>query len=239
MSKQTPMLICPARRMPTREAVANAWEDQGWDIMRVSNYWDSWPTNDREDVSCYGGIGFCTTVSERLKLKLVEPSLDHICEIDYKWRRRHIRMKRIDSLASNDFPAFIKSRDYKLLPSAVYQSLDSFEYRSCEGLENLLVFVSEVVAFKAEARALIREQELVSIGPYHREDSSVPKGAERFIQDFLAENSVPEVCVVDIGLLNSGNWVLVEMNPVWAADPLRCNLETFVHCLRKASGRAD
>lgn len=235
MNNQTPVLLCPDRKVASWDAVMRAWEQQGWRILKLSNFWEARPAHASADVSCYGGVAFCTTLAERLGLTLVGPTLDHLCHIDYRWLQRKIRLRRMNSLSGNDFPSFVKSMDYKLLPSAVYRSMESFPYRHCGQNGSTPLLVADVVEFALEARALIREGEVVSIGPYHRRATPVPSRAKHFVQEFVEHNEVPGACVVDVGLLKSGIWALVEMNPVWAADPLGCDLEAFVHCIRKAS----
>lgn len=229
------VLISPVRQQPARELVLTAWREAGGKVIRLPSAWTEMLVDQGQKVYCYGGVAFCTEVARRLHLKLVEPALDLLSQIDVCWVRRRIVVRSLASLERVDFPAFIKSLDYDLFPSAVYNSKNSFR-QTCGTLDSeTLVLVSTIVKFVVEARALFCDGHVVSVVPYYQ-SVRLPTGAKEFASQLAKGMSLPRTCVVDIGMIAAGHWVIVEFNPVWASNTLGADLRIFLSCLTRSCG---
>jgi hypothetical protein len=203
--------------------------------LRLPMAWSTTVDREIKQASCYGGVDFCVTVARRFHLRLIEPVADLLCRLEGFWIGRRVETASVDSLRRHQFPAFIKSLDYALFPSRVYTSVHSFQ-RRCGTIDpNTPVLISEVVEFIAEIRTLVCDGEMVSLCPYHRSATSFTSSATQFGRQAAKDIPLPEVCVLDIGLLPNGSWAVVEANPVWAANPLGLDLRAFVECLRRSS----
>jgi hypothetical protein len=234
-----PALLCPSRKEFARERVLAAWEDTGGEVLRLQSAWSTTISHSFHEVSCYGGVPFCATVARRFHLCLVEPARDLLCQIEDSWVGRRVEITSVGSLRHYRYPLFVKSLDYALFPSLVYASADSFR-RQCGTLDpEVSVLVSSVVEFLMEVRTLVCNGAVVSSSPYSRSSMSFPKSALAFASRAAKDLPLPETCVVDIGLLSHDHWVVVEANPVWAANPLGTDLKVFCECLARSSYCVD
>ena len=228
------ILLCPTRKEPARELVIAAWTAAGGRVIRLTSAWEA-ALRSQERVSCYGGVAFCKALADRLDADLPEPEPKLLSQIDPRWTRRAIEIRSIGSLSPSDFPAFLKSLDYELFPSAVYTSLEHLRTQCGTIPASTLALISEPVSLLAEARALFCRGLAVSLTPYWRATPRLPRGARPFLEDLLPHLVLLAACTVDIGLLSSGQWALVELNPIWAANPLGSDLGVFIQCLAAAT----
>src|SRR5688572_6581944 len=117
-----PALLCPSRKEFARERVLAAWENAGGEIFRLHAAWSTTINHSFHEVSCYGGVLFCTTVARRFHLSLVEPPRDLLCQIEESWVGRRVEITSVGSLQHCRYPLFVKSLDYALFPSLVHAS---------------------------------------------------------------------------------------------------------------------
>lgn len=232
---EIPTLVLSSRRTRATESLAKAWKTRGWRVSRVSDFWNVGPQRRSAAITIYGGIEFCKLVSSRIGVALIEPPLDFLCGVDPRWLHREVVNIRLESVGSVDFPTFIKSLEYDVIPAGTYPHLDAFPYTRVNSLRETSLLVSNVVNFEIELRAVVKGQTVKCLSGYVEHYSPIPAGAQYFLEEFLLENKVVEVCIVDIGLLDSGQWAVVELNPIWAADPMHCDLDIFIDCLRASS----
>ena len=210
------------------------WKRLGGEIYRVrvapwSRNFDSAPFLGRPVVP-FGGFAFCLELAQNLRISLAEPNLGLLSELEACWVRRRIEVKPAIALTSQDFPRFVKSCEYSLVPSQVYESHYHFK-KAAHGIPpDTPLLVAEVVKFSCEIRTLVCNSEVLSATPYHK-SSGVHSGAVNFVAEFAKRVPLPQACIVDVGRLPDDSWAIVEANPIWAADPLGLDLEAFVLAL--------
>jgi hypothetical protein len=62
--------------------------------------------------------------------------------------------------------------------------------------------------------------------------------AARFAGQAAQSLELPITCVIDVGRLRDGAWVLIEANATWGAGLNGCEPQKVVRCLAVASGPA-
>ncbi|WP_164711054.1 ATP-grasp domain-containing protein [Euzebya pacifica] len=99
----------------------------------------------------------------------------------------------------------------------------------------------------AEHRVYVLDGRAVASSPYLVDGASWEPGwdaasrptetsaARAFAEAAVASGPSPEALVVDVGLLASGRWVVVEANAPWASNPYGCDLRLVVDCVVAAS----
>jgi ATP-grasp domain, R2K clade family 2 len=141
-------------------------------------------------------------------------------------------------------PAFIKPADQKLFAAGVYGPGELIP-----GLDSLQpedpLLISEVVHFEREYRffvagGAVRTGSIYWLGDhvpqvevgYEGEGDMFWDGARAFAQSVCAAHGwLPASSVLDIGLLASGAWAVIEFNPVWASGVYGCSPLTVLDCL--------
>ena len=218
------LLVIPEKEDLERNAVAAVWEEYGGDVMRVSRFWDP-PQLPIGKVRLYGNHLFCLILAEKLGLKLLSPADDLLMKFSPKWLKRTIRKSSIIEAAGFVYPCFIKSLVPKLFTARRYDSYSELLGECIMLAGDTLLIYSDLVTFKAEARAFILNGQIVSLSLYEGEADL--KEAMIFLQAFIMENLplLPVTCVLDLGDIVDAGWAILEANPVWGAglnggDPL-------------------
>jgi hypothetical protein len=148
--------------------------------------------------------------------------------------------------------AFIKPAAEKCFDAKVYSS--GSELPSVGPLqEDLPVFVQEVVEWNIEFRCFVLNRKVVTLSPYwsdgqlaEAEDGTWPateielKAAREFCEFALADASieVPEIVVVDVGIIRNHGWAVVESNAAFASGMYGCDPEKVLPLLLRACGNA-
>ncbi|WP_146648279.1 ATP-grasp domain-containing protein [Labilithrix luteola] len=229
------LLLIPEKADVERDAVATAWKGAGGSVMRIGRFWDP-PDVDRSRVHVYGNDTFCLVLAEKLSLQLVSPS-DHIlASIPKEFARREIRILPLADLKADAFPVFVKSVIPKQFKSAVYDSEASLTAETQGLAASEEVLVSSVVTFVAEARAFVLDGSVRACAIYEGEASAADAArfAERIVSTMGAP-TFPRTCVVDVGLMEDGQWALVECNAPWGAGLNGCDPAPVLACIAAAS----
>jgi hypothetical protein len=228
------VLLIPDKPDPERDAVATAWERACGSVVRVGRFWDP-PDVDRARARVYGNDTFCLVLAEKLRLRLVSPS-DRILETAPKeLLERVLRIVPLGSLRAEHYPAFVKPVMPKQFASGVYASAEGLAAETRGLAPDVDVIVSEIVTFVAEARAFVLDGAVKACAIY--EGSGDATHAGELAARVARAVDLPRTCVVDVGLLPSGRWVLVECNATWGAGLNGCDAASVVDCIASASSR--
>jgi hypothetical protein len=111
------------------------------------------------------------------------------------------------------------------------------------------VLISEAVEMELEFRCFLVDRRVSTLSPYLRNGRLVETdegawpasdgefaAAETFATALLADPRVrvPPSVVLDVGRLNDGHWVVIELNPSWASGVYGCNPERALEVIRRA-----
>jgi hypothetical protein len=218
-----PTLILPPRY--TDDSIAlwrAATGTAGWSTMRLSG-WRLDPGFPADHPVPYGEPLFVLTVADQLGLAPLEPPLDFLALLPWRFRRRHVRFAAGSDIPTLEFPAFLKPADDKCFPAAVYRS--AAELARFAIPDAVPILWSEPVSWEVEFRCFIAGRRNLTLCPYarHGELSQAEDGswvssddersaAAEFLRDLLASSEIdlPPALVIDVGLIEGRGWAIVE-----------------------------
>lgn len=237
-----PTLIVPDRASNADiKALRNALP-QGWRFApmryQLPEHWRP------DEPVLYGDPLFCDIVAAQLGVRLVEPTDDFLLKLDAHWRQREVELLSLEA-ARTVFsePRFVKPACDKSFPARVYtRSSELPDEAQVPG--STLVLLSEIVVWEREWRLFVVGGEVVASSPYFRhgvldfhttrDETAHALGYTRELLTAIRP-LLPPVVVVDIGLLSSGAWAVVEANPAWASGLYRCHPSAVLEALRQGT----
>jgi hypothetical protein len=226
------LLVIPEKSDTERNAVAEVWQAQGGEILRLGRFWDP-PEINRSQVCLYGNDTFCLVLAQKLQLELLSPPDDLLLQVEPLWLKRKVELYTLDQAIQLDYPQFIKPLIPKQFRAAVYNHPEELSME-CEGLEaETQVLVSEIVEFTAEARAFLLDGRVETCAVYEGE-AEVQK-AISFVVAFAKANQLPRTCVIDVGYQPPRGWALVEANATWGAGLNGCDPLGAARCVAWAT----
>lgn len=173
----------------------------------------------------YGEPLFCRVVAAQCGHVLLEPPHEWLCGVPAQFTQRQIRYLNFGQVADLDYPLFLKPPDDKIFGAAVYHSAEALVARkdidSDQG-----VLASARVDFLREYRVYMLDHKAVACSVYSVngelfEDPKDPDldTAAHFASQVAAActETTPSAVVIDVGVLSTGEWAVVEANPVFGA----------------------
>lgn len=162
----------------------------------------------------------------RIGVTIPEPM--HVPHELMKYAQRVIKYMTLGEFKKNKdikTPIFIKSKKLKLFPSGVINSMSYKNDLMFPHPDDTQVIVSEVIDIVSEYRCFIRKGKLVGIKNYSGDFKVFPDISyiESMISDY--KNS-PIAYTMDIGIISSGEVVLVECNDAWSVGTYGLDGET-------------
>ncbi len=226
------LLIIPDKRDIERDAVAEAWQENGGDILRLGRFWEP-PVLEVSQVRLYGPDTFCLVLAQQLNLDLVSPTDDLLIHLDEKWLKRQIQVHPLQQVARLDFPLFAKPLIPKQFRANVYPNKDAL-LDECKGLsDDISVVVSSLVNFIAEARTFTLDGQVKTCAIY--EGIGDENEAHRFASIFAEENQLPKTCVIDVGYVENSGWAVIEANATWGSGLNGCDPLGAAECIAQAT----
>lgn len=225
-------LILSPRVTPDADKLQAAAQARGWKTERLRSWRvDVAPGN---GLVLYGEPLFCRVVAAQTRHVLLEPPHAWLETLEHELLGRKVAVQSFRDLPSLDYPLFIKPPDDKIFPAKVYSAPDELLRRDDIGGDQL-VLISEPVAFEREYRAHILNGAVVSLSLYcERGELAVAGPADeiREAKEFanrvagLVRSTSPPAYVIDVGILDTGAWAVVEANPafgagIYSGDPSR------------------
>ena len=226
------VLLIPEKKDIERTAVAQVWEENEGRVISIGRFWEP-PSLDPSTVCLYGNDTFCLILADLLGLHLISPPDDLLLHIDEKWLGRSIRQCNLNKADELSFPIFIKSLIPKVFRARVYKSIEELHTESVGLNAETSVMASDIVEFIAEVRAFVVNNQISTYALYEGEGNL--ETAYTFLLDFVEHNSLPKTCVIDVGCLASGKWVLIEANATWGAGLNGCDPVKAAQCIAKAT----
>jgi hypothetical protein len=179
---------------------------------------------------------------------LLAPAWDWLSTIDPDLTGRHVVSTRMDQLPMGRM--FLKPALLKLVdcPAGVWDAHDFQRAAQQEGASGSMQvqFTREVLQLDHEHRFIVCDGQVVTGSPYrvhgrawHRgltsERSADALAFARTAVQVLGQDC-PPVCALDVALdCDSGRWLIVEANPLWASGPYGCDPVCFVDAVEVAN----
>jgi hypothetical protein len=182
----------------------------------------------------YGADSFCLVLQQKLGLALCSPDDELLLRVPSEFLKRRITHHALGESSLIIFPSFVKPVVPKQFCGAVYQSSEELA-AECHGLSpDTVLFVSEPVAFSAEARTFVLDGRVLDAAVY--EGNGEASAAGTFVTALTRAISFPRTVVVDVGFIDSRGWAVVEFNAAWGAGLNGCDPEKVLSAIVAASG---
>ena len=228
------ILLIPDKPDSERDSIANSWENNGGDVLRIGKFWEK-PEIGSKRITIYGNDTFCLVLAQVLGIDLVMVKDELIGKLDSKWIKRKIELFSINRIGEILFPTFIKPVKPKIFKSKVYDSLVSFK-KETEGIDTKETIIrSDIVTISSEVRAFILNREILDMAVY--EGKGNLNQAKLFLTDFLNEchGSLPNTFVIDLGYNDFNKWFIIELNSSWGAGLNSCHPDKVIKGIRAAT----
>lgn len=215
-----------------------------WESFRFS----SWRIPDSfsytvGSTAIYAGSLFVAAINEKLKLPLVDPPYDFLCQLPNYLRLRDVSMVKVRDLWSGYKGYFIKPVDEKTFPAQVYD-----DSRNIPGLDLLdnedLVLISDPVEWTSEVRNFVLDGRVFTDSYYRLSNQDVfkvPGSTERtFIEGIMSVLRSTgldlSALVIDVGHIKGKGWAVIEANPAWASGLYACDPERALEVIKRSCG---
>lgn len=241
------ILILSKRYSSESQILYHAALNNGWRVWRfVSRDIPDWVRDN--NVSIYCETAFADYLAAELKVEFVTPRDSILAELPFEFVKRNIEFTTYKNFKEPGARKFIKPADYKYFPAGIYDhSKDIPAFSSCQDDDAILI--SDVVRFISEYRIFVMNNE-IQTGSIYIEDSefvgdkvnkmnlnSSLLGFAKEIVDSLI-NIMPSSYVLDIGKLDTGEYAVIEFNPVWASGFYDSDPDKVLLCIQAGSKRA-
>jgi hypothetical protein len=241
-----PTLLLSARQTEDAQRLWKACIAEKWQVTRAHDW--KVPDISPEQVVVYGEPLFAQHVAQTLGLRLQEPPVDWLPRLPLRWRGREVRLTSLAEARTVTTRSFIKPAEAKCFEARVYAS--GAELPPPGPLaEDLPVLVQEVVTWTSEFRCFVADRKVETLSAYWRDglpartedglwtasDAELQE-ARRFCESVISENSVPvpEAVVMDVGVIESHGWAVIECNAAWASGIYGCDPAAVLRVLRRA-----
>ena len=239
-----PTLILTPRFTEDAQALWLAAGRLGWDVQRLTSWRIPDDIRSVPDPVLYleGLVG--PTLAEQFGLRLLVPPEDWLPGLPEEFRKRWIYSSTLGQARSIAAPAFVKPPNDKSFPARVYASSElPLDYE-----ESTPVLVAEPVVWEKEFRCFVLNRQLRTLSVYLRDgehqrandfaqSSSEIAEARVFVEAILTDSRVdlPRTAVIDVGVIASRGWAVVEQNAAWGSGIYGCDPEQVLEVIRFAT----
>lgn len=228
-------LVIPDGADPERDAVAMAWSDRGGEVCRLARFWEPPQELYCKDLCLYGPDLFCQVLAQVLDVELRQLDDRFILSLPPEVLGREMGERTLAEFESLTYPCFIKPLQPKLFPAAVHASPNELRDSSKDLPTDTSVLVSTPVTFTAEARSFIPGCQPLDLAIY--QGDALLDGAVDQVVKVAASLPFESGYVLDMGRLDTGEWLVVELNPAWGAGLNGCDARLVLPAIASASGR--
>ena len=244
-----PTLILSPRHSEDSDALEGATIRAGWRVFRP----DGWriPTDfaDAEGLALYGEALFVRVIADQVGVTLLEASHDWLAQLPKSYTKRSVIATTLGAAHQLELPAFIKPAGDKAFESKVFVSAPELAAITHDLSGQIDILVSEPVNWEAEFRSFVLDDSVVTVSPYMlngelaktddgvwQHDPSLEEEAQSFAAQMLAASEVPfpPAFVLDLGIISSQGWAVLEANPAWGSGIYGCDPDHAFQVIRRA-----
>jgi hypothetical protein len=243
-----PTLILTPRYSEDAQALWRAATQLGWPVERLLN----WRLPDElklvAEPVLYVEALMSESIASQLGLRLLEGASDWLPSLPKEYRKRWVYLSTLGEARQLGKTAFVKPPNDKSFPARVYTAEDL----PTDYPDKTLVLVAEIVDWEKEFRCFILNREMKTFSIYlrngelqsrhdfiHTEQEECELRA--FVETILADNRVeiPAATVIDLGVIRSSGWAVVEQNAAWGSGLYGCDPLQVLEVLRSATVAAS
>ncbi|MFI8006941.1 ATP-grasp domain-containing protein [Streptomyces sp. NPDC086010] len=191
----------------------------------------------------HAGPAFADAVAPALGIAPLEAPSDWLARLPAAFVRRGIRAMPIREAYALRRPAFVKSPNDKSIPALVYT--DGSRLPGPDAVDpETTVLVSDIVAFEAEYRLHLLDGRVHTGSRYatagRLDLGPLSASARAFGSEVLGAvgDTLPSAIVVDVGVLGTGGWAVIEANAAWAGGCYAADPDRALDVVLRAAGPA-
>ena len=228
------LLLTPTSRDVERDAVADAWESAGGEVLRLDRFWEPPTTVDPKTVRIYGPHTFALVLQEVLPIRLISPPDDVVLSLPARFLGREVRRANLEEVLNSTFPIFVKPLLSKVFAAGLHDSQESLLEETAGLPADTQVIWSEPVQFTAEARTFAVDGKALAFAIYEGavDDEATPR---RFANDALQALPFDGPLTLDIGFIPDNGWAVVECNEAWGSGLNGCDASAAIHVIAEAT----
>jgi len=234
-----PQLILSPRNTEDIERLNEQAMLRGWTVIKLPSWRLPSDLDVERDLAVYGEPLFARMIAAQCDRVLLEPPPAWLTQLEPGVTRRTVRRIRFDEIRNLSYPRFLKPPDDKIFPAKVYDSPQALLQRN-DIPANQEILQSDVVTFHKEFRVHVHNHEAVTASRYCidgelSESSSDSQCAEALsFATHVAQSHrkiTPGAVAMDVGIIDSGSWAVVEANPVFGAGIYHCDPDVVLDVL--------
>lgn len=221
-----------------RAAIARGWNVERARAIRV-------PEINDPDIVIYVEALFAPTIATTLKRRLLDPPEDWLPKLPVQYRQRAIELSTLGEARRVASPVFVKPPNDKSFAAAVYPSGAALPR---EFDDDMSVLIAQPVTWGNEYRCFMLGGKVMTASPYVRDgelarltDYEAPErelqAAISFAEQVAAdpECHVPTAIALDVGLLDGGDWAVIEANGAWGSGIYGCDPDKVLDVIAAAT----
>lgn len=240
-----PTLILSSRYTTDSQSLRKTAQQLGWETLRLDgDRIPDWFDPPDEHFALFYTAPHAFNIAAQLSRTLLGCNSDWTVRLPQEFLLRGLRQTTLREALTLPGQAFIKPAVSKAFPATVYDAASLAE-ATAKFLPDALVHVGEPVTWTVEYRCFVVGRQVTTISPYQRFgtiiegqsplDAPLPEidVARRFAQSVLESGAVatPPAFVLDVGMIESRGWAVVEFNECWASGIYSCEPQQVLETL--------
>lgn len=218
-------------------ALDNNWKT---DRLKMSSKFYGPQISDDDIIAYYGNAFLAKEIANYYDFSFIEPTLDWLSTVPREYLGREIEFMTLAEFPYYDIRKFVKCTDNKWFSAEIFEPYEKLPIDNID--KDLLICVQDVIDFQFEYRCFILNRQLMDISIYPQTHTPHPQTeAIEYISKVLEDEKVviPASLVIDVGLTDKGQWLIVEANPSFASGMYDCDaqkvFETIIAaCIKNA-----
>jgi hypothetical protein len=147
--------------------------------------------------------------------------------------RRTVSVERLGHAGDLAYPGFLKPVVPKQFGARIFESFAQLQAET-NGLDDSTeILRSDIITIVAEARSFVLDGVVQACALY--EGTGNADAAAKTCERVAMALDLPRAAVLDVGLLDSGEWVFIEANAAWGAGLNGCDAHDVLACIAAAS----
>lgn len=234
MNLENEILLIPDKKDQERDRLAEVWKNKGGEVKRIGKFWIK-PEVENKKISIYGYDSFCLVLAQLLEIKMLMPKDEIIAELENKFIKRKIEIKKIKEISEIKFPKFLKPVTPKLFKAEIFHNKEELKSKIHDIEETERLICSEIITVSKEVRSFILDNKIIDLAYYEGEGKL--EDPKIFINNFLKDYNLnlPKTFVLDIGYNEINGWFIIEFNSSWGAGLNFCDPNKVFVCIREAA----
>lgn len=249
-----PSLIVSSRYTSDSQLLRHTAQQLGWETFRLDGRrlpdWFDPPDN---HIALFYTAPHAFDIAGQLSRSLLGCNPEWTVQLPPEFLLRELRQVQLSEALQLAGKSFVKHSVSKAFPAKVYDSTE-LAAATAKLLPSALVHVGEPVEWSVEYRCFVNDGDIAAMSPYKRhseiiEDHSSSLGApesevdaaRHFAETVLTSPDVdfPPAFVLDVGIIESRGWAVVECNESWASGIYACDPHSVLDSLLRSCVPTD